>query len=200
MKKVMLLVFSVAAIFMFFGVMESHAQIKDVLATNTPSVEENLPFSRSFPSSNLFDEMEKEMDEMLNGFRQRSFSPGFNQFGIPGMNTVSLQGNSEIRQEGDNLIVAVDMPGHEKEAIDLRIKDNKLVIKSERKSQIEEKDGKKLYRREISYGSFSRVIPFPRKVIKEKVEASLNNGVLTVVAPIDTSVDENENGFKVNVK
>jgi HSP20 family protein len=92
------------------------------------------------------------------------------------------------------------MPGHEKEAIDLRIKDNKLVISSERKSQIEENNGKKIYRREISYGNFSRVIPLPLKVINEKIEASLNNGVLIVTAPIDTTVVEDENGFKIKIK
>jgi len=107
---------------------------------------------------------------------------------------------SDVREENGNLIVTVDLPGHDKKSLDLKIKDNSLIITSERKSQSTSEKDNKVYRNEISYGRFSRVIELPRKVLADKIKATLENGVLTVIAPIDPSQPPIDEGQKIEIQ
>lgn len=109
------------------------------------------------------------------------------------------QARSNITQKDDNLIVTIDLPGHDKSTIDLRIKDQSLILRSERKSVNKEDKDNKVFREEISYGSFSQIFALPRKVLETKAKASYADGVLTVTLPIDTSVPADEEGTKIPV-
>jgi HSP20 family protein len=73
-----------------------------------------------------------------------------------------------------------------KEEIDVIIKDNHLILKGEKKAEKEEKDGA-YQRKECSYGSFMRVIPFMNEVVAEKAKADYKNGILKVVVAKEKS-------------
>ncbi len=179
------------------------AEIKDVLSdkeqeTTEPKNYWQLPFSSlKMPVDPFFDSFEQEMDEMFKSFK-----------GLRGMQMPDLtrnmhgfaQGRSDVRVEGDDVIVLVDLPGHDKEAIDLRVKNNQLVITSERRSEQRETEEDKFYRREISYGNFSRVIGLPHKVKESKAKARLKDGVLKVTLPIDENVKVDERGYKIEIE
>ena len=108
------------------------------------------------------------------------------------------QAQTDIRQDGDNIVVTLDMPGHDKNSIDLRIKDNVLIIQSERQTKsTTKKDNKSYFRQEISYGQFSQNIRLPRRVIPEKITAKLQNGVLQIVAPLDLNAPKIDEGIKI---
>jgi HSP20 family protein len=153
-----------------------------------------------FGGDSFFDDMQKEMNEMMKSFGGRGMPKGFGKF--PGgqvFSSVQTQAH-DISLSGDNLIITIDLPGHSKDRIDLRLKGNMLTISSERKSQNSQQNkNKSFYKQEISYGHFSRSISLPRKVIKEKTHATYKNGVLTVVAPIDKSSPENEKGYPIPI-
>ncbi len=88
-------------------------------------------------------------------------------------------------EERDNAyIVKVDLPGMDKDSINIEIKDGQLIISGEKRSEYEEdnKSGN-YYRRERSVGYFSRVIPLPDDVNEEKINAEYKNGVLMVTLP-----------------
>jgi HSP20 family protein len=197
-------------LFLLLGVLVSllvavslQGEIKDVLGDknqeeNGPKDYWRLPFgSLKMPVDPFFDSFEKEMDEMFKSFK-----------GLRGMQMPEVtrnihgfaQGRSDVRVEGDEIIVLVDLPGHDKEAIDLRIKNNQLVITSERRSEQSESEEDRFYRREISYGNFSRVIGLPHKVIESKASAQLKDGVLKVTLPIDKSVKADERGYKIEIE
>jgi HSP20 family protein len=109
------------------------------------------------------------------------------------------QGRTDVRIEDDNVIVLIDLPGHDKDAIDLRLKGNDLIITSERKSEQSQEEKDKFFRREISYGNFSRVIALPRKVIEAKASAAYRDGVLKVTLPIDKTSPLDEKGHKIPI-
>lgn len=85
--------------------------------------------------------------------------------------------------EGQNELVAkVDLPGVDEKEIDIRLENNALTIRGERK--FEKSVNEENYLRvERAYGSFTRTFSLPNTVNTEGINASYNNGVLTVHLP-----------------
>lgn len=81
--------------------------------------------------------------------------------------------------------VEVAAPGMTKEDFHIRIdEDDNLVVSMEKKEEKNEdkKEGRYL-RREFSYSKFQQTMVLPENVEKDKIEAKVENGVLTVVIP-----------------
>ncbi len=81
--------------------------------------------------------------------------------------------------------VELAAPGMTKEDFDVHIdEDNNLVISMEKKDEKkdENKNGRYL-RREFSYSKFQQTMILPDDVDKEKIAASVNNGVLDIQLP-----------------
>ncbi|MDQ0239703.1 Hsp20/alpha crystallin family protein [Arthrobacter bambusae] len=97
-----------------------------------------------------------------------------------------LQGQSdpslriEQYQEGDTLVVRVDLPGIDPETdVDISIADDTLRIEARREEDAERVD-KKGYRTELRYGERSRSIPLPRGVSQDGIVATYQDGVLEI--------------------
>ena len=90
---------------------------------------------------------------------------------------------TDIKESGDNYILEAELPGFNKEDINLEVKDSILTISAEHKEEKEEKDEKGNYlRRERRYGSFSR--SFDVTGVDEKnITAGYENGILTLTLP-----------------
>jgi len=89
----------------------------------------------------------------------------------------------DIKKEADNIIVTCDLPGVEKNKIDVAIKDKVLTISGERdvKKQVEKTEGDvKIYRSERGYGKFSRSIRMPDGIDENDIKADYKNGVLII--------------------
>jgi HSP20 family protein len=85
--------------------------------------------------------------------------------------------------EGQNELVAkVDLPGIDEKDIDIRLENNTLTIRGERKFEKSVKEENYL-RIERAYGSFTRTFSLPNTVNTEGINASYTNGVLTVQLP-----------------
>ncbi|KAJ3211587.1 Heat shock protein HSP 90-beta [Entophlyctis luteolus] len=76
--------------------------------------------------------------------------------------------------------VCADVPGVNKEDIDIHVKDNLLTISGERSSDKEIKDDQR-HIVERSYGKFSRSLRLPNDADADKVTASMENGVLELL-------------------
>ena len=90
-----------------------------------------------------------------------------------------------IQQNDNGFTVEVAAPGMTREDCIVRLDEsNNLVIEFEKKSQTEDKDKKGSYlRREFSYAQFQRRMILPDNVVKDKISAKVENGVLTVDIP-----------------
>ncbi len=91
----------------------------------------------------------------------------------------------DIIDEEDKIKVIADLPGFSKEDIEIYLEDGDLVIKAERKEEIEEK-GKNYIRQERRFGEIYRRITLPEEVDAEKIKAKYNNGVLEIELPKTT--------------
>lgn len=88
----------------------------------------------------------------------------------------------DVYESDDDFLVKADLPGMEKNDIDISVHDGILTIKGEKKLEKEYKD-KSYIRAERYYGSFTRSIEIPSEVDAEKVKASYKNGVLELLIP-----------------
>ena len=76
----------------------------------------------------------------------------------------------------------VELPGVDPKDLDVRIEDNTLFLKGERKLEKEVKE-ENYHRIERSYGSFTRSFALPSSVNADKTSAEYKDGVLTLTMP-----------------
>ena len=82
----------------------------------------------------------------------------------------------DILEQGDAIIIKMEIAEVDQKAIDLKVEGNALTIKGER--QLEEGTKREDYLRlERPYGQFSRAFSLPNTVDQEKVKASHNDGI-----------------------
>lgn len=131
----------------------------------------------------MFDRMSRQFESVGQQFEESTES-----FGWQGGTQMSL----DVADRGEEFVVTVDLPGFEKEDIDVRLRDDRLSIDAEREEEMEEGDGEYL-RRERSQRSVSRSVSLPEPVDGENVTAEYNNGVLSVTLPkMDGSEESRE--------
>lgn len=82
----------------------------------------------------------------------------------------------------DRVIVKAELPGVDREDIDISVASGVLTIKGERKAE-EEVKNEDYYCCERYRGSFYRAIQLPADLDTEKIEASYENGVLEITLP-----------------
>jgi len=88
----------------------------------------------------------------------------------------------DVEDAGDSFVVTADLPGFEKEDIDLTLRDDALAIEAEHEEEAGGEE-ERYVRRERSKRSMKRSVSLPESVDEEGVSASFKNGVLTVTLP-----------------
>jgi HSP20 family protein len=88
----------------------------------------------------------------------------------------------DIYETADSIVIKAELPDIEQKDIDVRIEDNLLTIKGERKHESDVKK-ENYHRIERYFGSFQRSFKLPATVQQEKVAATCEKGVLTVILP-----------------
>ncbi|MBI5377089.1 MAG: Hsp20/alpha crystallin family protein [Thaumarchaeota archaeon] len=122
------------------------------------------------------------VDRAFDNFR-REFEKSFSSF--PALST-SLSGlksiSCDIMDEGDKYLIKSEMPGVKKDEINLNVSDNSIEISAQHKEEEEEKK-KNYLRKERSEVSYYRMLPLPEKVLSDKTQAKLIDGILNVTIP-----------------
>src|ERR1700689_3325168 len=85
----------------------------------------------------------------------------------------------DIYETANELVVKADLPDLRDEDIDVRVANNTLTIRGERKFEKDVKEENYL-RIERAYGSFMRSFSLPNTVSSENIRADYRNGVLTL--------------------
>lgn len=86
-----------------------------------------------------------------------------------------------LTEDTENYYARAELPGMESDDLDIQIDGKNLTISGERKIDLDE--NVKFRRRERESGKFSRVLSLPGDVNPDKVQAGLENGLLTVKIP-----------------
>jgi HSP20 family protein len=102
----------------------------------------------------------------------------------------------DVYEDEHKVSLKIEVPGIDEKDIDVRVENNTLSVRGERKFEKEEKEEN--YRRvERQYGSFVRNFTLPQTVDSEKVSANYDKGVLTITLPKKAEAKPKQ--IKVNV-
>ena len=83
----------------------------------------------------------------------------------------------DVYENGEKLVLKLDIPGIKEEDLDIRVENQTLSVRGERKFESEEKE-ENFHRIERRYGSFYRSFSLPTSVDTENVQADYDAGVL----------------------
>ena len=132
----------------------------------------------------LFESIRHNVEEMERAFA-RPWSPSF-ELGFP---TVPFMSLPEVRaplcdlvDRGERYELSLEVPGIEKEKIDIKATKHSIEVSCEQSEKKEEK-GKHFLYNERSYKSFYRKVPVPEEIVPSKIEAKVVNGILNVTMP-----------------
>ena len=89
----------------------------------------------------------------------------------------------DIYEQDGNIVLKAELPGVEAKAVDVRVENNVLTLRGERKFEDEVK--KESYHRvERAYGTFLRSFTLPNVVDTDKIKAEFKDGLLRLTLPM----------------
>lgn len=133
----------------------------------------------------LMDEMERLMEESFNrsffGTGMLPFRRLFQEFGSRGMVYPSI----DMYEDKGTIVVKAELPGLDRNDIDVRLMGNAIVISGEKKTE-EKLERKDYFRMERSHGTFNRTLNLPSGIDADHATASFKDGMLEVRIPKTT--------------
>ena len=123
------------------------------------------------------DTFQSDMNRLFDSFFGRREGASGNSYGsrrwVPPMDLVETE---------DDLVLRADLPGVDRDDIQIEVKDRVLTVAGERKAQHESKrEG--FHRVERAFGRFARSIELPEGIAAGDVRADFDRGVLEVRIP-----------------
>ncbi len=118
----------------------------------------------------LFDEFEKDMRRMLDYGLETKGVAGRDEFGFAPL--------CDMRDLSTHYLLNFDLPGISKDDVKVEIKDGRLSVSGERRSEVKEGDYT-----EKSYGKFERMMTLPQDANEGDIQAHFENGVLSLAIP-----------------
>lgn len=123
-----------------------------------------------------FARLQREMDNLFESFLR--------DFTLSGPDTARdragwLRPRVDISESDDGYHLDVEIPGVDKENLELSVADGVLTVSGEQRHETEDKD-RHYHRVERSYGSFRRVLSLPDDADEDSVTARFRNGILSV--------------------
>ena len=125
----------------------------------------------TFPS--IFDDFFRSWNERLGGGGGASHGMWGRTMTVPAVN---------ISENQNEYMVSVAAPGLKKNDFNIDLEGTMLTISCEKEENVED-DSQRHTRREYSYTTFSRSFTLPEDVMKDKIEATYEDGVLKISLP-----------------
>jgi len=102
---------------------------------------------------------------------------------------------TDIRETADEYILEAEMPGYDKQDIEVEWQDGQLIIKAHRQQSVDENE-RDYVRRERSYGEVSRSF-WVDNIQPERINAEYRDGILRIVLP--KASPTRETGRKIDI-
>ncbi|HEY1985935.1 MAG TPA: Hsp20/alpha crystallin family protein [Terracidiphilus sp.] len=93
------------------------------------------------------------------------------------LTTASFVPAVDVYEDSKKVVLKLEVPGIEEKDLDVRVENNTLTVKGERKFEKDEKE-ENFHRIERRYGSFYRAFTLPSTVDTEHIGASYTAGIL----------------------
>ncbi|MGM0587015.1 MAG: Hsp20/alpha crystallin family protein [Bacteroidota bacterium] len=120
------------------------------------------PFDRDLSTRNFSDLLDDFFNEAVGTQGRGKFMPGM-----------------DVSETDDQYQISLEIPGMNKEDINISMEKGLLTISGEREME-KESEGKKYHRVERRYGKFSRSLQLPDNVDADSVKANYKDGILTI--------------------
>jgi HSP20 family protein len=147
----------------------------------------------------------RPFDELFDNFRQdiedSFFAPFINPLRTTGMPRLvdSIETRiplCDIVDKGDRYIVSLEVPGIQKDKIEVKATDEYITVSGIEEKKNEKEEGNYVLK-ERTFRSFSRKIPFPENIIPTKVDATVENGILRIELPKQKPKSIEETSIKI---
>lgn len=125
----------------------------------------------------VFSEFRRSFDDLLEPFLPLTRDVEQALANLPARSSVL-----DLVDNGEHYTVTAELPGFNKDQVDVQVNKDGLAIRAEMKEEKEDKQKNYLHR-ERTYSSFQRFIAFPEEVVPSKVEGSMKDGVLELKIP-----------------
>jgi len=89
---------------------------------------------------------------------------------------------ADVQETDGEIIVIMDLPGMDKEDVDIALSSDELSVVAQRKTETGMEEGS-FHQRERSYRRFERTISLPTGVKADEAHAKLESGVLKINIP-----------------
>lgn len=118
-----------------------------------------------------FDTLRREMSRLFDDF-------------LPARNGENQESSvwaprADLSETDDAYVLAIDLPGVNRDDLDITVEDGMLKVSGERSMKDEQQSGQ-FYRIERAYGRFHRSFNFGSNVDPDHIEAQFDDGVLTI--------------------
>lgn len=124
--------------------------------------------------------MQRSMDRMMNRMFQHGSGWGFQPMADQWL-AATFSPSADFEDAGDKWVARFDVPGLDKDKIQVEVRNGVLTVQGERKSEAKSEDqARGFYSSEIHYGSFARSIALPASADESNIQASYDKGVLVV--------------------
>ena len=108
---------------------------------------------------------------------------------------------TDIKEKKDKYVIEMDLPGYEKENINLELNNGYLEISAKvEKNNDSEEDDEKFVRRERFFGECSRSFYVGEDITEEEINAEFKNGILKVEIPKKEEQIEEPTTKKIEIK
>ena len=124
------------------------------------------------------------MEEFFEDFPPRRWMETFEPFGWKWPMGVDYERafRLDVVDRDKELVVRAELPGVEKDDVEVTISGDRLMIEAEREfEEVDEKE--EFYRHELGYGKLTRTVALPEEVDAENIHAELKDGLLTITLP-----------------
>ena len=127
----------------------------------------------------------------------------FNDFFAAPMKRVTYGSNSmrtDIKELDDSYELDVQLPGYNKEDVEVEIKNGYLTVRANHTEHTEDKEDGKYIRKECYTGSCERSYYVGDKLTSDDVKANFANGVLQLTVPKEDKLPEREQKQLVQIE
>jgi HSP20 family protein len=120
------------------------------------------------PTFNRVFALDRELDRLVNWNGSRSFVPSL-----------------DVVERADAYLITAELPGVNPGSVDISFENNTLTLRGTKEPWLKPQENEELrvYTAERVSGTFERAVRLPEYVEGDKIEATYENGVLTITVP-----------------